>query len=347
MRDRPLPKTNKPRYPPTLHHALMHNTAPQVNSSTLPGLTSMAEPLSELSPDKMNASITDDEFDMTFHDPPSSPFVSHVDHEDQENVAPSSAPTPMKPLFDLEDDVPQSAIKVSPQKKAGLREQGGSMKMSPVKNLMDDFEEVARISSPGKSLPERSGSALSIRSRKSPSPFHAPSTESSQRTPAIEQDSPEPLPTPSDRPTSSHEEHPLRENEGLTVAMKFIEEMRTERHEYLAEQRSQDDKYDLDLDGDNTEFNPDGRDFTSADIDDTSFSMFSEMPGMDMTRFNSLQKSPTKNGFLDACIAICFERCSTDSTTGHASRSRSDDTVNCPPHRAYTFTHTPPLIQGE
>jgi hypothetical protein len=310
----------------------MHNTPPHHNCTTLPGLKIMAEPLSALSPEKMNTSITDDDFDMTFHDPPSSPFVSHVDHEDQENVSPSSAPTPVKPLLDFEDDVPQSVLRVSPQKKVGLREQGGSMKMSPVKNLMDDFEEAARTSSPKKNTPERSGSAMSSRSRKSQSPSRAPSAESTQRIPTLEQNSPEVLPTPSKRPSSSHEDVPLRENEGLTVAMKFIEEMRTERHEYLAEQRSHDDKYDLDLDGDNTDFNPDGPDFTSADIDDTSFSMFSEMPGMDMTKFNSLQKSPTNNGLLDVCIRVLSNTAVLTGTTGHTSRPRSDDTVDSPPH---------------
>jgi hypothetical protein len=112
-----------------------------------------------------------------------------------------------------------------------------------------------------------------------------------------------------------------------------MEEMRTERHEYLVEQRSHDDKYDLDLDGDNTEFNPDGPDLTSADMDDTSFSMFSEMPGMDMTRFDSLEKSPTKNGLLDVRVPRPqSNNVPLTTRTGHTSRSRSDDPVNSPPH---------------
>jgi hypothetical protein len=87
--------------------------------------------------------------------------------------------------------------------------------------------------------------------------------------------------------------------------MKFMDEMRTERRETLTRQRSHEDKYDIDLDIDNTDYNPDGPDLTSADIDDTSFSMFSEMPGIDMTKFAFLQKSPTKDGLLDVS-STCF-----------------------------------------
>jgi hypothetical protein len=274
--------------------------------------------MSVISPEKLNAHSnpihTDDDFDMTFHDPPSSPFVSHLDTEDQENVAPNVARSPSKPLVDFDDDVPQSVFKVSPQKKFGLKDQASPMKMSPVKNLMDDFEEAARTeTASSKKSPikassvrlivlDRPESALSNRPRKSRSPSKSSRTssvESTQRLPSPDQAVPEALPTPSRHPSSSHEQPTLRDNEGLTVAMKFMQEMRTERHEYLTEQRSHDDRYDLDLDGDNTDLNPDGPEFTSADIDDTSFSMFSEMPGMDMTKFAFLRKSPTKDGLLD------------------------------------------------
>jgi hypothetical protein len=276
----------------------------------------MEEPISTLSPEKLNASSnsihTDDDFDMTFHDPPSSPFVSHIDNDDQENIAPGVAPTPSKSLLDF-DDVPQSAFKVSPEKRSGLKERASPAKTSPVKNLMGDFEEAARNdltssrSSPKKNSPvkqmsmERPESAMSSRSHKSRSPSkssRAPSAEPSQRAPSFETDA-DVLPTPSKRPSSSHQEPTLRGNEGLTVAMKFMDEMRTERQETLTRQRSYEDKYDIDLDIDNTEFNPDGPDLTSADVDDTSFSMFSEMPGLAMTKFAFLQKSPTKDGLLN------------------------------------------------
>lgn len=272
--------------------------------------------MSTLSPEKLNASSnsihTDDDFDMTFHDPPSSPFVSHIEVDDQENIAPGETAKPSKALLDF-DDVPQSAFKVSPEKKAGLKERASPMKTSPVKNLMGDFEEAEKEestsgrSSPRKRSPskkmsmERSESAMSSRSRNSQSPSkssRAPSAEPTQRAPTFETDT-EVLPTPSSHASSSHREPVLRENEGLTVAMKFMEEMRTERQETLVRQRSYEDKYDIDLDLDNTEFNPDGPSLTSADMDDTSFSMFSEMPGIDMTKFAFLQKSPTKDGFLD------------------------------------------------
>jgi hypothetical protein len=230
--------------------------------------------MSTLSPKKLNASstsvYTDDDIDMTFHDPPSSPFVSHLD--DQENIAPDAAPTPMKPFQDLED-MQQSAFKVSPEKKLGLKERESPVKMSPVKNLLGDFEEAARNGSPRKASPvkqaptERPESAMSSRSRKSPSP------------------------TP--------QEPVLRENEGLTVAMKFLDEGRGDGQETLTGQKSHDENYELDLDMDITEFNPDGPELTSGDIDDTGFSMFSEMPGMDMTKFASLQRSPAKDETVD------------------------------------------------
>jgi hypothetical protein len=280
----------------------------------------MAEPMSPFSPEKLNASsdsmLIDDDYDMTFHDPPSSPFISHVDNEDQENIAPGFVSTPSKPLVDFVD-VPQSAFKISPEKKSGLKDRASPMKTSPVKNLMDDFEQAARDdgttnrTSPKKSSPvkqismDRPESAMSSRSHKSRSPSkssHAPSVDSTQYISSIESDPSDVLPTPSKRPSSSHQESALRQNEGLTVAMKFMDEMRMERQEDLTRERSYDDKYDLDLDIDNTEFNPDGPELTSADIDDTSFSMFSEMPGMDMTKFALLHKSPTKDGLLDVSL---------------------------------------------
>jgi hypothetical protein len=230
--------------------------------------------MSTLSPEKLNASstsvYTDDDMDMTFHDPPSSPFVSHLD--DQENIAPDATPTPMKPFQDVED-VQQSAFKVSPEKKVGLKERESPVKMSPVKNLLGDLEEAARIGSPRKNSPfkqaplERPESAMSSRSRKSPSP--------------------------------TLQEPVLRENEGLTVAMRFLDEGHEDGQETPTRQTSRDENYELDLDMDNTEFNPDGPELTSGDIDDTGFSMFSEMPGLDLTKFASLKQSPTKDETID------------------------------------------------
>jgi hypothetical protein len=273
----------------------------------------MVEPMSTLSPEKLNAHsdsiIIDDDFDMAFNEPPSSPFISHVDHDNQENIAPNSTRTPTKPLLDFKDDVPQSAFRVSPEKKFGLKERASPVKMSPVKNLMDDFEEAALQASTGsqpgstKGSPvkeiamDRPGSATSSGSHKSQSPSHsshAPSPESTQHIPPSEHQTPQLLASPLKRPTSSHKQPALRENEGLTVAMKYMDDTRTEGHDTLTRQRSQDDD-ELDLGFDNTDFNPDGPEVTSIDFDDTCFSTFSEMPGMDMTKFASLKKSPMKD----------------------------------------------------
>jgi hypothetical protein len=76
--------------------------------------------------------------------------------------------------------------------------------------------------------------------------------------------------------------------------MKYMEDIPTEGHATLTRQRSQDDD-ELDLGFDNTDYNPDGPEVTSIDFDDTCFSTFSEMPGMDMTKFASLKKSPMKD----------------------------------------------------
>jgi hypothetical protein len=329
----------------------------------------MDDPMSTLSPEKLiassNSTHTDDDFDMAFHEPPSSPFVEHIDIHDQENIAPGVAPTPSKPLADF-DDVPQSAFKVSPEKKPGLKERASPTKGMPVKNLMDDFEEAARNdsissrTSPRKSSPvkhmseERSESALSSRSHKSQSPSkssRAPSVDTIQFEPTLEAQSSVTPSASSQGFPSSHQEPTLRENEGLTVAMKFMDEMRTERQETLTRQRSYDDKYDLDLDIDNTEFNPDGPEHTSADIDDTGFSMFSEMPGLDMTKFAFLQKSPVKDGLLDVSrytphplMPVLTE---TADASADASRAHANDSINSSSHRSHTFAYATPFLQGE
>ncbi|KAH7400995.1 hypothetical protein DE146DRAFT_755433 [Phaeosphaeria sp. MPI-PUGE-AT-0046c] len=310
--------------------------------------------MSTLSPEKFNASTqsmhTDDDFDMTFHDPPSSPFVSHLDVDDQENIAPGIAPTPSKPGADF-DHVPQSAFKVSPEKKLGLKERSSPTKTSPVKNLMADFEEAAnthsssmRMSpkkgSPVKQAPaERPESALSSTSRKSRSPSKSsrtPSTESTQRLPVFETQPPVELQASSARPASSHNEPVLRENEGLTVAMKFMDETHTDSYETLSRQRSYEERDDIDFDIDNTDFNPDGPELTSADIDDTGFSMFSEMPGIDMTKFAALRQSPTKDGLLDT------PRARTQMTP--STVRRTDRTPSPTPRRTYKENDTTNLL---
>jgi peptidoglycan hydrolase CwlO-like protein len=282
----------------------------------------MAEPMSTLSPEKLNSvsnpvSSTNDDFDITWDDPPSSPFVSHLDHDDQENVAPSIAPTPLKPLIDLENEAPQSAFKVSPEKKSGvgLKERTSPAIKSPSRQLFDDFEEEAITpstmvrASPKKSSPvkhlatERPESAMSSRSRRS-SPSKSSrnaSADSTKRLPTSLQDkAPDWLATPSKRPSSSHKESALRDNEGLTVAMKFMEERHSESHESSTTYQTHNGMPELEETGiEDTDFNPDGPQFSSLDVDDTCFSAFSEMPGMDMTKFAGLRNSPTRNGLFD------------------------------------------------
>ena len=113
-------------------------------------------------------------------------------------------------------------------------------------------------------------------------------------------------PTPCKRHSSIHD---LRENEGLTVAMRLEEQTRSQSSKKTATQPSYSADYNIgDATFDDTEYNPDGPDFTSADVDDTGFSMFSEMPGIDMTKFAALRQSPTKNGLLDQ-VSLSSLRC--------------------------------------
>ncbi|KAF7566727.1 hypothetical protein PtrM4_150470 [Pyrenophora tritici-repentis] len=131
----------------------------------------MADSMSHLSPEKMNANadaiIMDEDMDMASHDLPSSPFLDHIEivADDQENIAPNAVRTPVKSLVDLDDNVPQSAFRVSPEKRFGLKERNSPMKTSPVKNLMDDYEDAepkSSASTPRKSntppLPQRGNS---------------------------------------------------------------------------------------------------------------------------------------------------------------------------------------------
>lgn len=291
----------------------------------------MADPLSILSPEKLNPIPTSgasssthhqrpptDDDDMAWHDPPSSPFVSHLDN-DQENMAPVDiAPTPLKQSMNFDEDVPQSAFKIHPSKSGGLMERASLVNMSPTKqNLDGDEDEALRRSSgnarsPRKSpskqmLVERPESAMSNRSRK-PSPTKLSRTSSAERVNQLERSIPDvaaeltsPLTT---RSPSSHAQPSLRDNEGLTIAMRIMEEKRSERHESSITYQTHDKSIGIDDFGDlgeieDTEFNPDGPEFTTLDIDDTCFSAFSEMPNLDMTKFAVLKKTPTLNGLID------------------------------------------------
>lgn len=250
----------------------------------------MAEPMSTLSPEKLNAvsnSIaTDDDIDMTsWHDPPSSPFVSHLENEDQENVAPSAAATPGKPLPNSEDHFPQSAFKISPEKKIGLKERIGLKKASPIKQMAMEHLESSMSSRSRRSSPTKSSRNNSV--------------DSNQRLPLLHpEDEIDVTPSSFNRSSSSHRDHALRDNEGLTVAMRIMEQTRSESHEQSITHQSHSEDYSMEETGiEDADFNPDGPELTSLDIDDTGFSMFSEMPGIDMTKFAALRQSPTRNGF--------------------------------------------------
>lgn len=261
----------------------------------------MAEPMAEISPEKLNSSTpvyAEPDMDTTsWHDPPSSPFIAHVDDENQENVAPIDFETPKKLLPSFQDDFSQSAFRVSPEKKVGLQERTSPVKMSSRKQSLVEFEEDSMDSpaprvnskkaSPVKQVgSERPGSAASNRSRRS-SPTKASrnrSVDSVRRAPV---EFPEDI--IDDAPTVTLRDCELRENEGLTVAMRNMETPSHRSHDEIVGDATFDD----------TESHPDGPDLTSLDMDDTGFSMFSEMPGIDMTKFAALRQSPTKKDLFD------------------------------------------------
>jgi hypothetical protein len=81
--------------------------------------------------------------------------------------------------------------------------------------------------------------------------------------------------------------------------MKFMEESSSRNRETPRKQSLRNEEYEIDLSMDNTDFNPDGPEVTSLDVDDTCFSNFSEMPGIDMTKFAGLKQSPAKTQMPD------------------------------------------------
>ncbi|KAF2444800.1 hypothetical protein P171DRAFT_412638 [Karstenula rhodostoma CBS 690.94] len=314
----------------------------------------MAEPMAEVSPEKLNApDSTYAEHDMdttSWHDPPSSPFIAHFDDDNQENVAPNAPATPRKLLPSFEDDFTRSAFKVSPEKKFGLQERTSPVKMSPKKQSLGDFEEdsldspVARAS-PKKASPvkqmamERPESAMSSQSRRS-SPTKASrnaSVDSIHRAPAVHSE--DAIDDFVNAPTVSIKDSELRENEGLTAAMRNLDQAHAS-YEPTSTHRSHDEIVG-DATFDDTEFNPDGPEFTSVDMDDTGFSMFSEMPGIDMTKFAALRQSPTRNSLFDPTTPRA--RAQMTPSTVQTVR-RSDRTPSPTPRRSRKENDTTNLL---
>ncbi|ORY14788.1 hypothetical protein BCR34DRAFT_623181 [Clohesyomyces aquaticus] len=293
----------------------------------------MAESMQNLSPEKINF-IPNDDDDITWHEPASSPFVSHIDFGDQENIPPIDiTTTPAKPGMYLDDDVPQSAFKfASPTKSAGLKDRASPAKQSPTKHHLDEHtlnqldektlhRNAEERSSPKKVSPvkqmvaDRPESAMSDHSRKTHTPSK-PSPASSVGSMPLVANTPRGMDSDDVfspvRHSNSHVESPLRDNEGLTIATKFMKEIRTVSHESSTTHHSEelifdengvqiyteedfgDIMEDLDVNG-----NPDGPEMSSLTVDDTCFSAFSEMPNLDMTKFAVMRNSPTKNGLVD------------------------------------------------
>ncbi|KAJ4342272.1 hypothetical protein N0V87_001258 [Didymella glomerata] len=232
-----------------------------------------------------------------------------------------SSPLKKSPVKNLMEDFVEAAAAPTPN-----RSRASTLRSSPGKQqVLEDLESNTTqtpnrsrastlrgspLKSPSKSLAksyiadERPSSSGSIRTRKSRSPSKSsvlssvPSdfdVEATPRAPSLGA-AIDLAPTPSKRPspsqTPSRRGAELRDNEGLTVAAnRFMDDEDLDRSH--KRRKSHENQYEVNMEADITDFNPDA---TTPDIDDTRFSDFSEMPGLDMTKFASFRKSPTKKG---------------------------------------------------
>jgi hypothetical protein len=247
----------------------------------------MATLLSPL-PSHVVNSITTNEDDITWSDPPSSPFIDYVG-SDQENIAPLDiATTPTKPSA-AEEGIPISATKhSSPVKGLGLKQRVSPVKAFPKEQLVEESEDVTlqrtfqERTSPKKVSPMKD-------LRVSQLELELPNSMQNRMSPSkISQ---------AEFPAAEYSEPTLRENEGLTVAMKIFEETRSESHHeshHITRTDSHPESHDPIFE--DSEFNPDA---TSMTVDDSCFSTFSEIPNMDMTKFAMTRNSPTKHSMLE------------------------------------------------
>jgi hypothetical protein len=215
--------------------------------------------------------------DVTWHDPPSSPFIDNID---QENVLPSvhsandqllleSSLARDSPLFKKMTSPKDSTSKLQQsrtddQMVARSRSSGGLA--SPAKRISVeasighgvDFGPLAEDQ-----INDNITEATPRPTLKSLSPVK--STPSYKRS--------APLSPVKYSESQSSNEHILRDNEGLTIAMRIMED--------------EDMKLIPNDNFDDT-------------LDDTCYSAFSEIPNTDMTAFARLgQRSPTKFGAMD------------------------------------------------
>jgi hypothetical protein len=281
-----------------------------------------------------------------------------------------SSPLKKSPVKNLMEDFVEAAAAPTPN-----RSRASTLRSSPGKQqVLEDLESNTTqtpnrsrastlrgspLKSPSKSpaksyiADERPSSSGSIRTRKSRSPSKSsvlssvPSdfdVEATPRAPSLGA-AIDLAPTPSKRPspsqTPSRRGAELRDNEGLTVAAnRFMDDEDLDRSH--KRRKSHENQYEVNMEADITDFNPDA---TTPDIDDTRFSDFSEMPGLDMTKFASFRKSPTKKG--DVSESRRLPPVHTDAPTGDTSRTPTNDSFYSPPLATHTFAHAPPIVQGQ
>ncbi|OCK86334.1 hypothetical protein K432DRAFT_284882 [Lepidopterella palustris CBS 459.81] len=310
----------------------------------------MSIPLSPLSSNLINVnSVSTDEGDMTWHDPPSSPFIDNIEG-DQENIAPIDiTATPTKPTIEDENTLASTFKQSLPMNRFGFKDRASPKASprpsltneSPSKQLATEQEEWTlgtsfqsrnspkKASPPKQAYTDNEEPALreSNHNRMSPSK-PSPSKRPPFDQPTVELRDPmqDLMPPPKFSPTKRSMEPfepTLRDNEGLTIAMRILEETSSEsRHESYDEgrheSRTEFHAEDYNTIIDDSEFNPDA---TSMTMDDTCFSAFSEVPNMDMTKFAMMRNSPTKPSILDQAMATPCAR--NQMTPGTARRRES------------------------
>ena len=279
-----------------------------------------------------------------------------------------SSPPKKSPVKNLMGDFEEAATSTPNRSRAS------TLKSSPAKqHIVEDFEAMqaqtpnrSRAStlrgSPAKSLiaEDRPSSSGSVRTRKTRSPSKSsvlssvPSDfdiEATPRAPSLGAAidlAPASSKRPSPSQTPSRYGAELRDNEGLTVAAnRFMEDADVGRSH--KRRKSHERQYEVNMEADITDFNPDA---TTPDIDDTRFSDFSEMPGLDMTKFASIRKSPSKKSDVSESDSTLLSAVLTRSKATPRARPqmtpstvrRSERTPSPTPRRSYKDNDTTNLL---
>ncbi|KAF2837798.1 hypothetical protein M501DRAFT_995033 [Patellaria atrata CBS 101060] len=220
--------------------------------------------------------------DISHYDPPSSPFVAEIDQE-------NAPPTASKPIKTQSPPKQRSPVKLSLQTEA-LPEVSTTPPTTAIDRAaeVDIFQDDSIVEATPRLASRHLSPIKSSRPRQSPI-----------------------------KRSSNEQVEQLRENEGLTVAIKMMEDERniveTRKETVVEEFRYHEStSYDEQID-------------EQTNIDDTCFSAFSEIPNADMTQFARLgQGSPAKTFNMDTAQTRT-PRSAAFYTPGTSRRHQVDD----------------------